>query len=591
MRLGATTVCSCIFLLTIAVAPGQTMPITAAVPCPIPSSPAAQPASTMQASPPAAISTAQASPLVTSTPAVRSTPTTAYSSVAPLRASPASLQLNAGMCTRVLVSGGAAPYSVVDAHGNVTVTSEGEGAFLFRGLINGSDTANIVDASGSEIDVPILVAPDAGALPPSVAITVAGRSPPSASFEAGALAVQLAREAQLRPGSRVVAIDPRSMPATLALATPWSATIPVAISGRNHWRDVQGSVLGQINYVDLPALEPTELFFSDDPEEVRSNQSGVVFRQTLQPRAAVRLFAYSQLDAPGQVLYVILQSSGTSHIQVLGDAAGPGYYDDAGHKATLRYLLARRSQQSIVTTVSSGDPLFVQVAQPTTDVPRVVTAIYDMRLLDGDPADVLVAAARAGDDPRSFLEEQPQPALEDKHLRTGVYPLGAMPALMLSASIGMQFDTPPDGTSTRVGSWAVPPIVGKRYLIGDYGVVRPLSVTLTNVSSGAGWVYLYETPSRQGATTTVLFDDEQAAIELPCLQAPGRYLIRKFSVPPGGTPLVVTGTFMTDGGSEYPIELGLSLDPPIDPPENHICTPARSGNEAASESRNGSGDR
>jgi hypothetical protein len=146
---------------------------------------------------------------------------------------------------------------------------------------------------------------------------------------------------------------------------------------------------------------------------------------------------------------------------------------------------------------------------------------------------------------------------------------------MLAASIGVQFATPSNGTSETVGTWAVPPIVGKRYLIGDYGVVRPLRITLTNVSSNAGTLYFYEMPSTHGVTTTVFFDGEPAPVELPCLrapkEAPARYLIRKFTVPPGGSPIVVTGEYMTDGGSEYPVEMSLSANPPLDAPAKGNC--------------------
>ena len=161
---------------------------------------------------------------------------------------------------------------------------------------------------------------------------------------------------------------------------------------------------------------------------------------------------------------------------------------------------------------------------------------------------------------------------------------------MLSASIGVQFSTPPDGTSASVGTWAVPPIIGKRYLVGDYGIVRPLRITLTNVSQSDGAIYFYEVPSPHGATTTVFFDGEPTPVELPCLKTsqerPVRYLIRKFTVPPGGTPLVVTGEYMTDGGSEYPVEMGLSTDAPLDPPVKSNCwgsASEQSGNSHAPE--------
>jgi hypothetical protein len=386
--------------------------------------------------------------------------------------------------------------------------------------------------------------------------------------------MELSRAARLQPGASLVPIAQTLMPSALTLGGQWSGTIPVALFGANRWRDVSGNVALQLNYVNLAPLEPTELFFSDDPEEVKPTQTGVLFRQEVQPKTAVRVYEYSQLDSPGQLVYLILHSQGRSHVQLLGDMAGPGYYDAAGHKATLRYLMARRSQRSIVSEVSADSPLFIPIGGPATDVPRVVTAIYDIGLLDGDPIDVLIAAAHIGDDLSSLPSANVTPAFEDTHERFGVYPLDAEPPIMLSASIGMLFAAPPDGMSVRVGSWAVPPINGKRYLIGDFGIVRPLRLTLTNVTARPAQVYLYESPPPNGATATLLFDDMPAPIELPCLQPPGDYLIRAFTVPPGGSPLEVTGTFMTDGGSEYPTVLGLSYNPPTLPPPTRECTAA-----------------
>jgi hypothetical protein len=484
------------------------------------------------------------------------------------------------MCARLFASGGVAPYAASAAAGNISVVAEPGGSVLYQGLRNGTDTATIGDASGSAISIPVLVAPDAGVLPASLTLQLAGRVAPTLTFEAVALAAQIGREAHLQPGARVAAIDPHLLPSNLSAVTPWSATLPVALSGRNRWRDVQGSLQVQVELIEMPPLQPSLLFFSDDPEKVQSDQAGVLFRQTLPPLTAVRMFTYTEFESPGRRLYVLLQSKGTSHVQILGDVAGPGFYDDVGHKATVRYLRARRTQQSVMAAISASDPVVLEVGDPTTDVPRVVSAIYDLRLVDGDPADVIVVAGSDSGDPRAFIQDVPPAAFEDTHFRTGVYPLDAEAPLMLSASIGVLFGTPPGGTSATVGSWAVPPIVGKRYLIGDYGVVRPLRITLTNVSTQVGTVYFYERPSPQGATMTVFFDGEPAPVELPCLQvprdAPVRYLIRKFTVPPGGTPLVVTGEYMTEGGSAYPVDLGLSLDAPLDPPAKSTCSPASS---------------
>lgn len=525
-------------------------------------------------------------------PAVASSPAPAIASLAPapLRVNLPKPQLNAGTCTRLVVSGGVPPYAAAATAGNVAATVQPDGSIIVAAIRNGRDAVTISDAASATLTVPVLVAPDAGVLPASVALRFAGGGL-SAEFAAVVLAAELARRAHVQPGARVAAVSARLLPAGLSTTAPWSGTIPVTLSGQDRWRDVQGSVPVQIDVVTLPPLEPAQLFYSDDPETILGNQAGVVFRTALSAQTpTTRLFAYHEFETVGRQLFLVLRSAGTSHVQLVGDVAGPSYTTYAGHTMTVRYLQARRLGRSTIATVDA-DPVVIEIGS-RSEAQRLVTAIYDLRLLDGDAIDVFVVAGFASGDPTPLALIAAPPALpivQDLHDRSGVYPLDALGPIMLSAAVtdGKYRRPAAIGTSAVVGAWAVPPIVGKRYLGGDYGVVRPFRLTMTNATDQPGTIYFYVAPSGGGATTSILFDGDGLTadgkpkiVEPPCLvgskTAPAftdRYLLRPFTIAPtrGGAPVVVTGEFMTDGGSTYPAELGLALDPPLPLPANSMC--------------------
>lgn len=552
-------------------------PPTAIVPCPSPLSPSATP-----------LPAATATPSPSSAPTPSAAPTATPLPLGALRIVPVKPQLNVGMCARLIVSGGLPPYAPSVAAGNVAAGAQPDGTILVVALRNGTDTVTVGDANGRSASVPVLVAPDAGVLPATVALRLSGGV--TADFEAAALTSELARRSHLQPGARAVPIAGGILPSNLAVGAPWTGTVAVALSGRDRWRDVNGTLPVTIELVALPPLDPARLFYSDDPEKVLGAQAGVLFRTTLSPDVpTARVFAYHEFEQGARRLYVLLRSAPTSHVQILGGGAGPSFTTYTGHTLTVRYLLARSAQQSVIATLDA-DPVVLEVGN-AGEAQQLLTGLYDLRLIDGGPVEVVVVAGFDSGDPGvvTLVDAPPTaPPDKDQHDRSGVYPLDAVAPIALSASIldpKYRLATA-NGMSVRVGGWAVPPIVGKRYLGGDYGVVRPFRITLTNATAAPGAIYLYVAPSQAGSTTTILFDGNppQVVLAAPlCLQgapnAPAldtKYVLKTFIVPPtqGGAPMVITGQFMTDGGSSYPAELGLALDPPLPLPPKTMCVSA-----------------
>lgn len=134
--------------------------------------------------------------------------------------------------------------------------------------------------------------------------------------------------------------------------------------------------------------------------------------------------------------------------------------------------------------------------------------------------------------------------------------------------------------SAGVGS--LPELHGGRPLGGEYGVLRSVELTMANPTSAPRDVYLYEQAGTAGVTTTLAFDGDDAPTEVPCLvDLDAHYLVKRFALAPGERR-VVTGAFLTDGGSHFPLELGLTAIPPALPADQCAGGPHPSAAAAGS---------
>ena len=177
------------------------------------------------------------------------------------------------------------------------------------------------------------------------------------------------------------------------------------------------------------------------------------------------------------------------------------------------------------------------------------------------------AAVDGATDPSGLLS---QPELRgDGHGRRGEYGLVAVPPLALSYVVGGGEPIP-----FAVGYPVVPNLFpGGRALGGDYGVLRAVALRLTNPSSIPQSVSLYEMLGNTGGggtTTTIWFTGDAAPTQVACIRTmQKRYLVKEFTLGPGEIR-TVTGEYMTDGTSSFPLFFGLTRTvPPV--PEPHAC--------------------
>jgi hypothetical protein len=344
-----------------------------------------------------------------------------------------------------------------------------------------------------------------------------------------------------------------------------------------------------------PALasvaEPRLLLYSDDPEYV--SRDGLLLRGTgtVAAGSAARAYLYHVLQDPGQRLALIVESTGAgSQVQWLGGAAAgdakPMY---VGHRATVEYLRARKAPVSSTATIAAGAPLVVPVtpsAVLATDAGSaapgrpLVQAIYDLRVLSGDPVRVSVVAVHDGTDPLAAAGQPPLPS--DGFRRRGEFSLAGVAPVRLRFTVGDPCDADHACAPFSAGMGSLPELHGGRPLGGEYGVLRPVELTMANPTSAPRDVFLYEQAGTAGVTTTIAFDGDDAPTEVPCLvDLDGHYLVKRFALAPGERR-VVTGAFLTDGGSHFPLELGLTAIPPALPADQCAGGPHPSGASAGS---------
>jgi hypothetical protein len=99
---------------------------------------------------------------------------------------------------------------------------------------------------------------------------------------------------------------------------------------------------------------------------------------------------------------------------------------------------------------------------------------------------------------------------------------------------------------------------GGRSLSGDFGVIRPFHFHFTTPVPQT--VYLYETPGKPLAATFWFRGDDNPTEVAPVADTLKRFLVKPFALDKGDT--VVEGEFMTDGGSYYPADFGLTTVKP-----------------------------
>jgi hypothetical protein len=479
---------------------------------------------------------------------------------APLSLDPSSVGVVPGTTVLVRVLRGTAPFTVGGANASVDARYDAAtNALVLAGRAPGQATLTVTDATGATASLAVLVAPAAGVVPGAISLALAGVVSPQ--FASERIAAAITHDAQVQTGAKLD-VTGVTIPRALQPGDVVEADARVHIAGGGRFVDVDGTTAVHVEIVALDPLVAQFLFYSDDPEKV-PDESGVLYRGVVEAARPARLYAYHVAEVAGMRLYLVLRpAAGTARIQVLGYAAGPtDAYGYAGHVATVQYLTERNTQESALVEASADAPHIRQLGYRPLEAGDLVTATFDLRVLAGGPVDVFLIAVTGDEDPVNYLGDQVLPG--DGHGRTGIFSLASVPPLALSFTVGAAEPDP-----FVIGESGLPNLVpGGRALAGDYGVVRPVSLTLANPSAQPQPVYLYETPEGGSATTTIWFDGDPQPTSVGCVRVPTqRYLVKEFDLGPGESR-AVTGSYMTDGASSFPLAFGLTATPPAAPPD------------------------
>jgi hypothetical protein len=417
----------------------------------------------------------------------------------------------------------------------------------------------------------VLVAPAAGTLPADVNVEVAGTVTPL--FFAARVHDAIVQRSVLQPF-----VDVR-LPFLPIDLTPGravqSVTLPVQaqIDGKGTFVNVTATTNVHVQ-IDgpVPSALAQTLFYSDSPEYVSAD--GVLFRSVTpvtQARPA-RIYLYHVAMTEPRSFALVLRARGiAAHVALTGAVAPPSTkYLCAGHRATADYFRERHRGESAIAAVAPRRP-FVFPLQSDMHVRELVAAAYDVAVLDGGAVDVEVVSTAHGIDPLSVADDPEAPL--DPSRRKGEFSLAApVRPISLDLRIGSNDEEPSIdiGLGSVEGTPEFPNLrPGPTFFPGDYGIVRPVRLHLVNATDTPQTAYLYEVALNRALTSTFWFDGDLTPTEVPMVTSPNqRYLVRAFPLAPN-EDRTVTGEYMTDGGSNYTAEYGLTADQPqTAPPVN-----------------------
>ena len=474
---------------------------------------------------------------------------------ASLTVSTNAVNLNPAQERVLTVTGASPPLTVTLDRKLVTVASDAAGGSVTidANQATGSDVLHIVDAAGARADVSIRVAFNAGTIVPQTTLKVTG-NPADPNWLARRVEAWVARLTLALPGAQatVGTVVPSSLP--LAPGNQMQITVPVQITSDGRYFDQTGSTTVNVQNVAADPIVPALLFYDDDPEHIAGD--GVLYRGTVASDQAATLYYYHDNTEDPRRIAVVLStdSPGPTSVQLIDASAGPNIdVMQVGHAVTREFLVRKPRGEGIIVDLSQDAPFVLRDVAMTAR--QGVAGNLDLRVLSGGPVTVTVLAASPGVDVRSLLGQPPLP--DDGHHRTGIFRLTGFGKDSLSYATGGADAKVVIGDREPTPQSTDPNAPGRDY--GDYGVPHTIDVALSNPTDVAATAYVYFRPIAGIARASFLIDGN--LVELGCVRQPVPYQISAFSLSPRQTVRSAIQT-MTDGGSFYPVEIGVTGTPP-----------------------------
>jgi hypothetical protein len=429
---------------------------------------------------------------------------------------------------------------------------------ITAGQTLGRAVLTISDGSGQRVLIPVRVAVDAAKLLSQTLTLQYTGNPVDQGWLQKTVQQTVLRNMQLQPGAAQAQTN-FNLPA-LAPGSIGAFDTQIQVPGNDSYYPVNAVVNVNLQNVAAQAFTPPVLFYDDDPEHIATE--GVLYRGHIEPGGPVRLYYYHDNNAQPRDLAVVFSApSGSSTVQLIDASAGPSIdVMTVGHNVTRDFLTRKPNNQGIIQTIVPGSPYIAEiVAMKPLDG---AAGNIDVSILSGSALDVAVLSI-APNTPDSaipgLLAQAKLPG--DGHHRTGVFNVSGYAQDTLAYRVGG------DDVSLDYGLHSPPtlePPDGRDF--GEYGVWRTLNFAVTNPTDQPATLYLYEQPMGGPVRSSFLINGTPPLADIQCARASERYQIAPITAPPGA--MTIQLQTMTDGGSFYPLEVGLTATPPspVPPP-------------------------
>ena len=446
-----------------------------------------------------------------------------------LSLSATSLNLNPAQQQTITVSGAAAPLQATLDRKLVTVgvSPDATTVTVTATQATGADVLHLVDANGSQTDVAIRVAFNAGTIVPNTSLTVTGE-PADSTWMAQQVTSWVGRLTKALPGAQTTIGTVSPAPAPLAPGQTAQFVVPVTIAGNGQYFDQSATTTVNVQNVSLAPFAPGLLFYDDDPEHV--GQDGVLFRGTVTSAQPARLYYYHDDNAEPRSLLVVLSgnSQDPTSVQLLQATAGPNMdVMHVGQTLTKNFLMTKAHGEGLVVNLAQDEPYVL------ADLPmksrQLVSGTVDLRVLSGGPVVVTVLTVSSDADPLTLLNAPVLPG--DGHHRTGAFLIGGYGSDALTYTAGGVDATLVLGDTDPTPRSVDPSAPGHDY--GDYGVVHTIDLTLSNPGASPATAYLYFKPLAGPARGSFLIDGSLA--DVGCVRLSVPYQVTSFDLAPGQT--------------------------------------------------------
>lgn len=289
---------------------------------------------------------------------------------------------------------------------------------------------------------------------------------------------------------------------------------------------------------------PDRLYISNSPESV--SQPQVLCAARLEPGSNSRLL-YHHRSISSKPLYfeMSLENPGSEPVSVFlkSRAAGPSKHEAfAGHVAASAALADAFQQRGAFITIPAGGA--VSFGRIKTTQGLTSSAVAEVALLSGGPLYWLTSA----------LESAPVPSWQPRASK----PLATLERWKLAPSYPALLETTFEADLS--GKWLFVPIGGANVkgsddstlLMGDYGVLHRIQITLTNSLPNATEVEVMHYAGAGYCTAT--YSLQGVFAELPGCQGSTQTPVARFTMPANSSRQLTIYT-MPESGSHYPATL------------------------------------